>query len=161
MSIDLHARIHLQKALVEYMAGRIRTFAFDDQNTACGRSSDKSVQEISRFLYSLHDDNVDHPIAVAPDCWAVLRRVVAFLATELEIRTTTKELSWPFKSWPFQDDEEWHANENQLNEFDLPEYDISTQYRIAIPWWDRIPSSIGFIVLGFIVVGVIAMLLVL
>lgn len=153
MATDHQSRMDLQKALVEYMTGRIRTYAFDDQNIACQQSSDKSVQEISRFLYALHDDFIDHPISVAPAYWETLRRVVAFLGTELEIRTTKQEAPWPF-----HDREEWHANENRLSEFDLPEYEISIHYQIVNPWWNRIPSSMGFLVLGFIVAGVIASL---
>lgn len=153
MSIDFQSRMDLQKALVGYMAGRICTSAFDDQNTACQQSSDKSVQEISRFLYSLHDDLIDHPISVTPICWEALLRVVAFLGTGLEIRTPNKDASWPFP-----DSEEWHANENSLKNLDLPEYDISIHYRIANPWWNRIPSRIGLVVLGCIIAGVAATL---
>jgi hypothetical protein len=143
MSIDHQARRDLQKALVGYMAGRVRTFAFDDQNTACQRSSDKN-------------DFIDHPVSVAPIYWEVLLRIVAFLGTELAIRNTPKAACWPFK-----DNEEWHSNEERLNEFDLPDYDVTVHHRIVNSWWNRIPSSIVFLVLGCIVAGLVVTLFIL
>jgi hypothetical protein len=32
----------------------------------------------------MHDDLIDHPISVSPECWQILKRVVAFLGTDLE-----------------------------------------------------------------------------
>ena len=64
MAVDRQARTYLRNALVSYMAGAIRTFAFDDKNSGCRKNGDRSVQEISRFLYNIHDDLIDHPISV-------------------------------------------------------------------------------------------------
>jgi hypothetical protein len=153
MAIDRQARTGLRNALVSYMAGAIRTFAFDDQNTACCKTADRSVQEISRFLYNLHDDFIDHPISVTSQGWEVLRRVVAFLDTDLEITTRQQN-----PSWPFHDEEEWHVNEHLVNETDLPDYAPAVHRRPIKPWWNRIPSSVGFLVLAALIAAVIVLI---
>jgi len=147
MAADRKARTDLRNALVRYMTGEIQTFAFDDQNSDCCRATDTSVQQISRFLWNIHDDTIDHPISVSPQGWAVLRRIVAFLDTDLEIETTQEQ-----PAWPFHDDEEWHANEYLVNVIGLLEYDPAIHARQVHPWWNRIPSSIGFVLLGGLVV---------
>ncbi len=149
MAVDRQARTDLQNALVSYMVGTIRTFAFDDLNTACRKASDRSVQEISRALYYIHDDLINHPISVTLAGWEVLRRVVAFLGTDLETGTRQHE-----PSWPFHNEEEWHANEHLAREVGLPDYDPAVHGRPAKPWWNRIPSSIGFLVLAALLVAV-------
>ena len=154
--IDRPARMALREALVQYMAGAIRTYAFDEANTACRASADVGVQTISRFLYYLHDDLIDHPISVRRDTWSVLRRIVAFLNTDLEIEGEPEN-----ELWPFHDEKEWCAHEHLVNDSGLPEYDPVVHGRPANPWWNRIPSGIGFIILGAIVVAVVVALLLL
>jgi len=156
MAIDRKARTDLRNALVSYMTGEIRTFAFDDQNSVYFKATDVSVQEISRSLWYIHDDLIDHPISVNTCGWAVLRRIVAFLATDLEIEETPKQ-----SSWPFRDEKEWHASERLVNETNLPEYDPTIHGRQVQPWWNRIPSSVGFAVLAGLVVAVMVALVVL
>ena len=153
MAIDRQARSDLRNALVGYMAGTIRTFAFDDQNSACRKSADRSVQDVSRELYCIHDDFEDHPISVTSQGWEVLRRVVAFLGTDLEIRTPRHK-----PSWPFHDEEQWHAYEYLVNEIGVPDYDPAVHARPANRWWNRVPSSIGFLLLGGLTAAVIAAL---
>ena len=153
MTIDHQARMNLQKAVVGYMAGNIRTYRFDDENSDCQHSPDSSVRQISRILYTLHDDFIDHPISVTPHHWAALLRVVAFLGTELEIGSKEKG-----PEWPFRDHDEWKSHQNRLSNFDLPEYDISVHYRIVNPWWKRIPSSIGFLIIGGAIASLVTIL---
>jgi hypothetical protein len=143
----------LRETLVNYMTGAIRTYDFDDQNTALGKTTDIDVQAISRFLYYFHDGFIDHPISVSPDAWSVFRRIVAFLGTELEIETTPEH-----ELWPFHDEKAWRANEHFVNEVGLPEYDPAVHGRPANPWWNRIPTSVGFVILGAITVAVLAAL---
>ena len=78
-----------------------------------------------------------------PQGWEALRRIVAFLGTGLEIRTTQQE-----PSWPFHDHEEWYLHEPLLDEIDLPVYDPVMHGRQVNPWWNRIPSGIGFAVIA-------------
>jgi hypothetical protein len=151
--IDRQARMSLRETLVKYMTGAIRTYTFDDQNTALGKSEDVGVQTVSRFLYRFHDDLIDHPISVSPDAWSVFRRIVAFLGTDLEGDTAPEQ-----GSWPFHDEKEWYANEHIVNEVGLPDYNAAVHGRPANPWWNRIPSSVGFIILGGIIVAVLAAL---
>ena len=64
------------------MNGTISTYAFDDLNCECTDSQDESVRQVSRLLYQIHDDTVDHPISVTLTTWDVLLRIVAFLDTD-------------------------------------------------------------------------------
>lgn len=151
---DRKARTDLRNTLVSYMTGEIQSFEFDDQNTqlqGTKTTTDNTVRRISRFLCNIHDDFIDHPISVGPDNWALLRRIVAFLRTDLDIETTQDQ-----PAWPFCDDEEWQQNERLLNESGLPEYDPAIHGRQVNPWWNRIPSSVGFVILG----GLLSVLLI-
>lgn len=152
MAADRKARTDLRDALISYMSGEIRTFAFDDRNSVYFETKlteDRSVREIAHILYSIHDDFIDHPISVSPEGWLFLRRVVAFLGTELEIGQTASPLP---ESWPFRDEAEWKANEHLGNERRIPEYDPDIHHRRFQPWWNRIPSAVGFAILGTILV---------
>jgi len=147
MTVDRRARTALRNAIVAYMSGQIRTFAFEDQYSPCRASSDESVQEIVRQVWYIHDELIDHPISVLSEGWEGLRRTVAFLGTDLEI------VSREGPSWPFQDGAEWHANEHLVDELGLPDYDPDIHGRPANPWWNRIPTSIGVsILVGILVV---------
>jgi hypothetical protein len=152
-AVDRQARMALRETLVKYMTGAIRTYDFDDQNTALGKSMDVGVQTISRFLYYFHDGLIDHPISVSSDIWSVFRRIVAFLATDLEIETTPEQ-----ELWPFHDEREWRENEHLVNEVAIPEYDPAIHARPANPWWNRIPSGVGFLILGGIIIVVLVLL---
>jgi hypothetical protein len=155
-AIDREARTALRETLVKYMTGAIRTYEFDDENTRLRKSTDVGVQTISRFLYYFHDELVDHPISVSPDAWAAFRRIVAFLAADCEIATAPNR-----EPWPFHDEKEWRANEHLVDEAGLPDYDPAVHGRPANRWWNRIPSSIGFIILAAILAAVFAALLLL
>jgi len=156
MAVDRKARTQLRKALVSYMADEIRSFEFDDQNTefqSAKTTTDNSVHQISLFLFNIHDDFIDQSISVSPDGWAVLRRILAFLSTDLDIEAPQKE-----PAWPFQNDEEWQRHESLLNDIDLSEYDPVIHCRQIQPWWNRIPSSLGFAILGSLLVAVLILL---
>lgn len=148
MPTDRNARAVLRNALARYMTGEIGTFAFDDANSNCCQSSDANVKAISRVLYSIHDDTVDHPICVTSDGWVALRRVLAFLDTDLDIATKHDE-----SAWPFCDHEQWQANEHRANAIVLPQYDPAIHFRHIHPWWNRIPSGVGFAIIA--VVGIL------
>ena len=141
MTVDRQARTTLQRAIVDYMSGAIRTFAFEDQYWPCRTSPDEAVQRIAREVWYIHDELIDHPLSLPEQGWEALRRIVAFLGTDLEITAKQDE-------WPFEDEAAWRAHQHLVNEFDLPEYDPAVHGRPANPWWNRIPSSIGFLVLA-------------
>jgi hypothetical protein len=143
MTVDRQARTTLRNAIVGYMGGAIRTFAFEDQYSPCRNSPDEAVQEIVRQIWYIHDELIDHPISITEQGWQLLRRTVAFVGTDLEITAEQNGASWPF-----EDEAAWHANEHLVNEIDLPECDAAVHGRPANPWWNRIPSSVGFLVLA-------------
>ncbi|MGQ0635348.1 MAG: hypothetical protein ACT4QC_12110 [Planctomycetaceae bacterium] len=157
MAADRQARTNLRDALVAYMRGEIRTFAFDDRNSVYfgqRRTEDRSVLEISHALWTIHDDFIDHPISVASEGWMVLQRVVAFLATDLEASAVTKPLA---PSWPFRDESEWLAHERFSRSCLLPEYDAQLHGRRFQPWWNRIPAPVGIaVILGFLALTILA-----
>ena len=152
--IDVEARACLKDALVKYMTLEMSSYTFDEIATDVSNTSDDSVRRISGFLYFLYDDTIDHAISVSPDEWATLHRIIAFLATDLEIRTTEKR-----DSWPFADADEWHAQERFLSEVGLPDYAPEVHGRQIHPWWNRIPTGVGLALLIVIVVAVTAVLI--
>jgi hypothetical protein len=153
MTIDREARTVVRNALVSYMTGAIRTFAFEDQYSPCRKSLDEAVQVIVRQVWYIHDGLIDHPISVSSQGWEGLRRTVAFLGTDLEVTAQPDESSWPFK-----DETEWHANEYLVNELGLPDYEPAIHGRPANPWWNRIPTSIGVLILFTILAAVFLMI---
>ncbi len=152
MTIDREARTVLRNALVSYMSGAIRTFAFEDQYSPCGKSGDESVQVIVRQVWYMHDGLIDHPISVTQGGWESLRRTVAFLGTHLEIAPPG------CGSWPFRDEADWRLHEHLVNELGLPDYDPDVQGRPANPWWNRIPTSVGVLILVTILAAVFLMI---
>ncbi len=159
MAVDHNARSNLRDALVSYMKGDIYTFAFDDRNSVYFETKlteDRSVREIARRLYLIHDDLIDHPISVGSGGWVMLKQVVVFLATDLEIDATAT-LATLTQSWPFRDESEWLANEHRGSDVRLAEYDPEIHGRWRQPWWNRIPSAVGFaMILGSILVMALA-----
>ena len=165
MTVDRHARTTLQKAIVGYMCGAIRTFEFEDQCWPCYTSPDEAVQGIAREVWYIHDQFINHPISVTEHGWEALRRAVAFLSTDLEITAkqgiqSSRGRSRCPNEWPFEDEAAWRANQHLLNQIDLPEYDPAVHGRPAHPWWNRIPSRIGFLVLAVVAVVFAAILIV-
>jgi len=157
MTADREARIELQNALVGYMAGEIRTFEFDDRkSTICSRNetADDGLRQVSRFLYGIHDDLIDHPSSISPQGWATLRRIVAFLGTELEIDATDEH-----PAWPLHDEDTWRANEWIVSKAGLPDYDPAIHGRQNQRWWNRIPFTVGFAILGGILIVVLIVLI--
>jgi len=150
---DREKRAELRDGLMRYMAGDICTFAFDDINSACRDTTDASLKLISKELYLIHDDLIDHPVSVTQESWEALRRTVAFLATDLQTDTATAQFTWPF-----HDEDEWRSHEHLVNDMQIPVYDPVVHSRQVHPWWDRIPSSLGFAILGCIVVVILVVL---
>lgn len=142
MVVDHEARKSLRRAIASYMAGEIRSYELDDVVFECGKSRDTTVREISRLVYCLYDDMVEHPISVTSVGWGTLRRVLVFLDTELEFDPVADDATWPFA-----DQRQWDSNQHRVNGLELPPYDPTIHNRQVLPWWDRIPSSVGFAVL--------------
>lgn len=148
MPVDRQARMTLQIAIVAYMSGAIRTFAFEDQYSPCRDSPDESVRYIVRQIEFMHDFLVDHPISVGSDGWEALRRTVAFLGTDMELSTPSES-----GFWPFRDELHWHLNEHVVSELGLPSYDSKVHGCPANPWWNRIPTRVGVsLLLGILAV---------
>ena len=150
MTVDRDARTNLQSAIVAYMSGAIRTFAFEDRYSSCRASTDESVQAIAKQVWYLHDDLVDHPISVRSEGWEALRRTVAFVGTDMNIATSSK-----CDFWPFHDESQWRHYEHLVNELGLPAYDQAVHGRPTNTWWNRIPTVVG----ASIVVGILSAVL--
>jgi hypothetical protein len=116
MVADCKTRTRLRNALINYMAGEIRTFAFDECCSDCMDTDDRSIDELSSFLDVIYDDFTDHSISVSQQGWAVLKRIVAFLATDLEVAVKKGDFAWPFN-----DEEQRRAHEHLLEEVGLPD----------------------------------------
>ena len=147
MTVDREARTSLRNAIVAYMSGAIRTFAFEDRYSAYKASQDESVQVIVRQLWYMHDGLIDHPISILCEGWEALCRTVAFLGTDLDIATPSES-----DFWPFRDESQWRLSEHLLSELGLPDYDPTVHGHPANPWWNRIPTSVGVSIL----VGILA-----
>ena len=148
MTVDRIARKQLRDAVVAHMNGTIGTYDFDDYNSECGGSGDDGVREISRWLYRIHDDTVDHPISVSSEGWEVLRRVVAFLETDSEIHRNAERATWPFA-----DESQLARHGPNVRQVSMPTYNPLIHATPIHPGWDRIPSWFGvaMIVLAIVV----------
>jgi hypothetical protein len=104
----------------------------------------------------MHDDLIDHPISVSPECWQILKRVVAFLGTDLELAGGRPRPPLP-EFWPFRDASEWLANEPSDSDRQIPEYDAEIYGRPVRPAWDRIPTLGGLLIAGVLVVFALIM----
>lgn len=160
MAVDHEARNDLRSALVRYMTGAIRSLDFDDLISGYfnERSTpDHSVRQIARSLSYTYDDFVDHSISVNPEGWTVLRRVIAFLSTNLEMTASPEP-----DAWPFCDKNEWLQNARLLDEVEVPQYDPAIHRRDSHPWCRGIsPSVVVPLVGGIIGIVVFVLLLVL
>src|SRR5262249_34981932 len=137
--VDRKARTDLRDALVSYMRGDIRTFEFDDRNSAYfeqGRTEDRSVHDVARVLWTMHDDFIDHPVSVSAEGWRILARVATFLATDLELSPTAAQKHLP-PFWPFGDESEWLASERSGSDPRIPKYDPELHAQQIRPWWLR------------------------
>ena len=158
MAIDHEARMTLLNAIVGYMGGKIQSYEFDDAVTVLRSkksTSDESIREIAKFLWSTYDGTVDHAISLTSQGWEAYRRILAFLQTDLKIEMTKDHGAWPFRGH-----EEWLRNEDRLNTLSLPVYDPVIHGRHVHPWWNRIPSRVGFAIFGAIVLAVMVLILV-
>lgn len=156
MVVDRKARTDLRNALVRYMTGEIRSFEFEDKTSPfeiAKTTTDNGVRQVAGFLWYIYDELINHPISVTSQGWATLRRILAFLRTDLDIGTTQEQ-----PAWPFHDHEEWQRNEWLLNDIALPEYDPAIHGRQVNPWWNRIPSSVGFAILFGLLAAVLLVL---
>jgi len=107
----------------------------------------------------MHDDFIDHPISVSPEGWQILKQVVTFLGTDLELPPVARRKRLP-PFWPFCDESEWLANEQTGSDRRIPEYDPGMHGRWVQPWWNRIPTGVGLaVILGVLAVFVLIMAL--
>jgi hypothetical protein len=159
MTVDREARLALRDALVRYMTGEIKSFEFDDTVSPLADAKapgDGGLRQIARALWMMYDDLIDHPISVLPEGWDALRRTLAFLQTDIDDVGGGRCPAWPFAS-----EEEWRRNAHLLNGITLPPYDAAVHGRPANPWYNRIPSVVGFAVLLAVLVVVAFVLVVL
>ena len=71
-TVDREARAEFRRDVIDYMSGAIRAFEFDDRNSEfCSRkcTADDSVRQISKSLYYLNDDFIDHSVSVDAEGW--------------------------------------------------------------------------------------------
>lgn len=156
MPVDRKARNDLRDALSCYMRGEVSTFAFDERNSAYfadRRTDDASVLEISHVLWHIHDDLIDHPISVSPECWLTLKQILAFLATDLDVASWQRGRMVP-EFWPFRDESAWLEHEYAGTDLPVPAYDVQIHGRQIRPWRDSIPASAGFAFL-LVLVGIV------
>jgi hypothetical protein len=151
--VDHQARTALRSAIVDYMRGATRSFAFQDAYEALERSSDDDVRRIVEVVYCFHDDFIDHPISVSRQRWDALRRAVAFLGTEQQgVAERTAD------SWPFADEASWRAHEHLLDSLALPDYSEAVHGRRVRPAWHTVPTWLGVLVMvAVVVMGFVAL----
>jgi hypothetical protein len=149
VAVDRKARTDLRDALISYLRGEIRTFEFDDRNSAYFEqrlTEDQSVRDVSRILWTMHDDFIDHPVSVTAEGWQFLKRVVAFLGTDLELPPAGRGKHFSL-FWPFHNESDWLANETAGPDPRIPEYDPKIHGRRFQPWRNRIPTVVGIAVI--------------
>lgn len=138
-------RRKLRDAIIAYMNGTIRTYAFDDLNCECKDSHDESVRQISKLLYQIHDDTVDHPVSVNQTTWDTLLRIVAFLETDL-----TAAADMDKDNWPFKDDTDWNKYRATIAENNVPFYNPELHSLPVHGPLNRIPTLVGIGIIAFI-----------
>ena len=139
--VDRQARDSLRDALTRYMTGAIGTFEFDERNSKCReQTDDKAVRDVSHNLWFIHDDFVDHPIHVSRRGWDVLRRVIAFLGTDLPLQPGSRKNTWPFGS-----EAQWRAHRHLLDDCALPEYDSAAHDAPIRPPWQTVLRWLLFV----------------
>jgi hypothetical protein len=118
-------------------------------------SYDESVRQISKLLYQIHDDTVDHPISVTQTTWDALLRIIAFLETDLAAAPDLDNGTWPFK-----DDTDWNIHRAGIAKINIPSYSPEIHRLPVHGPLNRIPTLVGLgiiaIVIGLIFVGLIA-----
>lgn len=151
--VDRQARTALRSAIVDYMRGATRTFAFQDAYEVHERSADSCVRRIVEVVYCFHDDFVDHPISVSRQRWDALRRAVAFLGTDQQGVAERAAASWPFA-----DEASWKAHEHLLDSLALPDYNEAVHGRRVRPAWHTVPTWLGVLVIvAVVVMGFVAL----
>lgn len=131
-------RQKLRDAVIAYMNGAISTYAFDDQNCECMDSQDESVRQVSKLLYQIHDDTVDHPISVSKTTWDTLIRIVAFLDTDL-----TADENMDNNCWPFKVETELDTSHASIGEINIPSYNPEIHALPVHGPLNRIPTLVG------------------
>lgn len=131
-------RRKLRDAVIAYMNGTIRTYRFDDLNCECLDSRDESVRQISKLLYQIHDDTVDHPISVSENTWKTLTRIVAFLDTDLAADEKMENNFWPFK-----DEDIRNSHPTNISRTIIPSYNPEIHALPVHGPLNRIPAIVG------------------
>ena len=153
--IACHDRRKLRDAVIAYMNGTISTYAFDDLNCECMDSADPSVRQVSKLLYQIHDDTVDHPISVTQTTWDALIRIVVFLDTELAV---DDEMVNDF--WPFTGETEWNTHRHRIEDSGIPSYDPNVHALPVHGPFNRIPALLGLgavvLIIGLLGVALLA-----
>ncbi len=94
MCVDRALRDKMADAIIAYMQGRIKARELEK---VTGRpSKDKGAMMVGWQVWYFYDDFIDHPICVTRECWACLRRWVAFLKTDYGLT----EMPPPFWACP-------------------------------------------------------------
>ena len=148
-------RRKLRDAVIAYMNGTISTYAFDDLNCECIDSPDPSVRQVSKLLYQIHDDTVDHPIYVTQTTWDALIRIVVFLDTELAVDEKMDNGSWPFTG-----ETEWNTHRHRIEDRSIPSYDPNVHALPVHGPFNRIPALLGLgvvvLIIGLLGVALLA-----
>ena len=83
-SIDRPARDRVASALVAYLHGEIDYCALDEA-TQTIKTDDPAVRLFASGLWFLYDDLKSHPVSTTPEAWEGLRRMIAFLRSDLPL----------------------------------------------------------------------------
>lgn len=118
MAVSRTGRDHLIDVINRYGSGKIKSDRLDEELDQFIGHKDTAIRELSTFLWCTYDDFKDHTLY--PDAITLLRlkRMVAFLATDLEyqhrgfslmpILNKNQNILKPF--WPFESQSQWRTN---------------------------------------------------
>ena len=118
MPVDRDARDALADALAAFMKGQIGAREFERRIDAL-ESEDDTIEGLAVALWTLCDDITNHTICVSQEGWNSLRRILAFLKSDLELYNRRLDSTFG----PFEDESEWRKYEGLLEQYDLPAYD--------------------------------------
>lgn len=93
MPVDRVARDRFASTLAAYMRGVVDNFALDEAGFEAD-TDDSTVRRLGLAVWYCYDDGKSHPMSVSSEEWESLRRVIAFLRSDLEVHEPTGPRRW-------------------------------------------------------------------